>query len=137
MKPFGVVTEPSAWRLQPSRSPTTIERLQHFLGEFAALAQHRLDDVERRLGEARQIAVALEVEHVGQQEQRVARRALCRRAWRILRRGVRYVGLHMNYLGGKRKGATELFLAKVLGACLSARRKDHKFCLIFRIVERE
>ena len=59
--------------------PRQVQRLQHFLGEFAALAQHRLDDVDRRLGEARQVAVTLEVEHVAQEEERVAHRRFVNR----------------------------------------------------------
>jgi hypothetical protein len=39
--------------------------------EFAGFRQHRLDRVERGFGKARQVRIAVEVEHVGQQEQRV------------------------------------------------------------------
>ncbi len=53
----------------------TVERLQHLLGELAAFAQHRFDDVDRRLGEARQIAVAVEIENVREQKQRVVDRS--------------------------------------------------------------
>ena len=56
MNPFGVVTEPSVVALAALAVADRVERLQHFLGEFAALAQHRLDRVDRRLGEARQVA---------------------------------------------------------------------------------
>ena len=48
-----------------------IERGEHFLAELGRLAQHRLDHIGRSVGKARQIAVAVEMEDVVQQEQRV------------------------------------------------------------------
>ena len=48
-----------------------IDRLEDFLAELRALADHGLDHVRRRVGEARQVVVALNVEDVVEQEKRV------------------------------------------------------------------
>ena len=78
MKPLGVATDAVGVARAAFLVAGTVERLQHFLGELAGLAQHRLDDVDGRLGEARQIAVAVEIEDVGEQKQRVVNRRFVR-----------------------------------------------------------
>ena len=48
-----------------------VERGEHLFRELGGLAQHRLDDIGRGIGEAGQVAVAIEMEDVVQQEQRI------------------------------------------------------------------
>ena len=48
-----------------------VERGEHFLGKLAGFAQHGFDQIGRSLGKSRQVAVAVEMEDVVQQEQRV------------------------------------------------------------------
>ncbi len=48
-----------------------VERGEHLFAELGGLAQHRLDHVGRSVGETGQIAVAVEMEDVVQQEQRI------------------------------------------------------------------
>ena len=45
-----------------------VQRLDHFLDKLRPLRQHRLDDVDRRVGEAGRIGVFRIVEDVTQQE---------------------------------------------------------------------
>ena len=56
-----------------------VEGLNDLLDEFRALAQDRLDDIDRRLREARRIRIPGVVEHVVQQEKGVADRRLVSR----------------------------------------------------------
>ena len=45
-----------------------VERGEHGLAEFRRFREHGFDDVGRGLGETRKIVVAIDVEHVAQQE---------------------------------------------------------------------
>ena len=56
-----------------------VERGEDFLAELRSFAQHRLDEIGRGVGKARQIAVTLEVENVIEQEQRVVHGGLIAR----------------------------------------------------------
>ena len=71
MKPVGVVTLPSAWRLQPSLSPTRLSGVSTSSLNFAASLEHRLDEIGRGVGKARQIAVAIDVEHIVEKKHHV------------------------------------------------------------------
>ncbi len=53
-----------------------VERQQHLLGEATAFGQHRRDQVGRRLGEAGEVGVAGEAEHVVHDEQGAVDRRL-------------------------------------------------------------
>ncbi len=56
-----------------------IERLDDLLDKLGAFGQHRLDDVERRVGKAGSVGFVGVVEHVAQQKNGVAdRRFVCR-----------------------------------------------------------
>ena len=68
LKPVGVVTLPSAERLQPSLSPTRLSGASTSSQNLAGLAENRLDHVRGRVGEARKIGIALDVEHVVEEE---------------------------------------------------------------------
>ncbi len=46
----------------------TVERLQHLFGEFCGLAQNRLAHIGGGVGETGQIVVAIDLEHVVEQE---------------------------------------------------------------------
>ena len=48
-----------------------VERREHLFGEFCRLPEHRLDKIGRGFGEAGQIVVAIDVEHVAQQEHHI------------------------------------------------------------------
>ena len=48
-----------------------VDREQHFLAELPRLGQHRLDHVGGRVGEAGQVGIALDSEHVVKEEQRI------------------------------------------------------------------
>ena len=56
-----------------------IERGQHVLAEFRRLAEHGGDQIRRRIGEAGQVVVALDMEDVGQQEHDVVDRSFVAR----------------------------------------------------------
>ena len=56
-----------------------IERRQHVLAEFRRFFEHRLDQIGRGVGKARQVVVAIDVEHIAQQEHHVANRCLVSR----------------------------------------------------------
>ena len=56
-----------------------VERGQHLLAELGGLAEDRLDDVGRRIGEAGQVGIAVDVEDVVQQELHVFDRRLVAR----------------------------------------------------------
>ena len=71
LKPVGVVTLPSAMARAAFAVADAIERGEHLFAELGRLAQHGLDHIGRGVGKARQIAVAVEVEDVVQQEQRI------------------------------------------------------------------
>ena len=51
-----------------------VEREQHFGDELAALLEHRVDRVRSRILEARKIGVAIEADHLLENEARVAHR---------------------------------------------------------------
>ena len=68
MKPFGVVTDPSGLRVQPSWSPEQVQGREHLLAQLGALVEDRLHRVGRRIGEAGQVVVTLNRKHVVQQE---------------------------------------------------------------------
>src|SRR5262249_36222403 len=46
-----------------------VEREQFLLAELCRLVENRLDDIRRRIGESRQVVVALHSEHVVEEEQ--------------------------------------------------------------------
>ncbi len=48
-----------------------VERGQHLFGKLGRLGKHRLDDVGAGLGESGQVVMALDMEHVAQQERHV------------------------------------------------------------------
>ena len=61
-----------------------VERLHDFLGELGGLFEDRRERVGRRVGEARQVAVALHVKHVVQQELHIVHGRLVGRHVRLL-----------------------------------------------------
>ena len=79
LKPVGVVTLPSLARLQPSLSPMRLSGREHLLAELGGLAEDGLDDIGRRVGEAGQVGIAVDVEDVVQQELHVIDRRLVAR----------------------------------------------------------
>ena len=76
MKPFGVVTDAVVVALAAFLVAGKIDRKQHFLGELRRLADDRLDHVGRRIGKTGQVVVALDAEHVVENEKRIFDRGL-------------------------------------------------------------
>ena len=72
LKPGGVVTDPSSLRLQPSSSPTRLSGCSTSSQKLAALVEDRLDQVGRGVGEARQVRIAAELQHMVEDEARFA-----------------------------------------------------------------
>ena len=60
-----------------------VERLNDLLNKFCAFGQHRLDNVDRRLGKARAVRVFGVVEHVAQWKDGVAHRRFVSRHCRL------------------------------------------------------
>ncbi len=56
-----------------------IKRRQHVLAEFRRFAEYGLDEIGRGLGETGQVVVAIDMEHVAQQEHDVVNRSLVAR----------------------------------------------------------
>src|SRR5215213_4684515 len=63
LKPFGVVMPLAAFEIAD-----TVERLQHLFREFCGLAQDRFAHIGGGIGEPGQIVVAIDLEHVVEQE---------------------------------------------------------------------
>ena len=61
-------------RLQPTSSPTRLSGCSTSAAKRAAFLEDRLDQVGRRVGEARQVRIAADVEHVVEDEARFAHR---------------------------------------------------------------
>ena len=68
LKPFGVVTEPSSWRVQPSRSPTRLSGCSTSSAELGGLAEDRLAHIGGGVAEAWKVVVAVDLKHVVEQE---------------------------------------------------------------------
>ena len=68
LKPFGVVTPAVVVAGAALEIADAVERLQHFFAEFGRLAQNRLPHIGGGIAEARKIVVAVDLEHVVEQE---------------------------------------------------------------------
>src|SRR5947209_11704997 len=86
-----------------------VQRLQHFLAEFCRLAENSLDDVGCRIGEAREIVVAIDLEYIAEEERDLLhRRFVARHGKSPAVRGQTAPGpedsSYVNYLGALCKG---------------------------------
>ena len=61
-----VVATPAAFLVADA-----VERREYVLAEFCRLGEHRLDEIRRGVGKARQVVVAIDVKHVAQEEHHV------------------------------------------------------------------
>ena len=89
LKPFGVVTRPSSWRMQPSRSPTRLSGCSTSSAEFCGFVQDRLAHVGGGVAEAGKIVVAIDLKHVVEQETDVFQGGFVARHGFLVRRGWR------------------------------------------------